>query len=288
MREPAVRYRRLIVCIVLFALAGIAMLAQIANIQIVQHDYFKAMAMDEHWGKKEDLAHRGTIRDRTGHPLATTTTVYDLYVVPGSIKSREILSKTAKTINSLLQVPEEKFLALHSQSGTQPALLQANVPYDLGVKIMDQGLPGIQGGKDARRVYPEGNLASNVLGLVGKDHNGLMGIEAYYNADLAGKSGTVVYERDSVGNEIPLGFRERIAPQEGADLFLTIDRYIQRLADKEIDQAMKQHQGKSATIIVMDPKTGAILAMASRPSFDITRPDLADASQKDRLRSRAV
>ena len=288
MREGSIRYRRLVALIALFAASGLALVAQIANIQLAQHDYFKAMAMDEHWGKKEVLAHRGSIRDRNGHPLATTMSVYDMYVVPRSIKSQELLSKTAKTVSSLLQVPEEQFLALHSQPGTQPALLQANVAYDVGSRFMDLGLPGIQAEKSARRTYPEGNLASNVLGIVGKDHKGLMGIEAYYNGELAGKSGTVVYERDSIGNEIPLGFRERVSPQEGADLFLSIDRYVQRLADKELDQAMERHQAKSASIIVMDPKTGAILAMASRPSFDLTQPNLDDVSQMDRLRNRAV
>lgn len=265
-----------------------ALLVQIATIQLVQHDYFKSIAMEEHWGKKEVLAHRGAIRDRNGNPLATTSTVYDVYVVPGSIKSSEQLAKTAKTLSSLLQLPDEKLMALHAQSGKQPALLQANVPYDLGTKISDLGLAGIRVEKAVRRVYPEGSLAPTVLGIVGKDQKGLMGIEAYYNSDLAGKSGTVVYERDSVGNEIPLGFRERVAPLEGADLFLTIDRYVQRLAEMELDKAMKQHQPKGATIIVMDPKTGAILAMASRPSFDLARPNLSDPSQLDPMRNRAV
>ncbi len=288
MREPVIRYRRLVAIIGLFAAGGIALLFQIASIQLAQHDYYTAIAMDEHWGKKEDLAHRGAIRDRNGNPLATTSTVYDIYLAPGAIKSTELLSKTAKTVSSLLQVPEDKFVALHSQPGPQAALLQANVPYDVGTKVTDLGLPGIRVEKAVRRTYPEGNLAPTVLGIVGKDQKGLMGMEAYYNADLAGKSGTVIYERDSVGNEIPLGFRERVAPQEGADLFLTIDRYIQRLAEREVDQAMKQHQPKTATIIVMDPKTGAILAMASRPSFDVTQPNLSDASQMDRMRNRAV
>lgn len=288
MREGAIRYRRLLFLVCLFTLGGIALLIQTANIQILQHDYYKAIALDEHWGKKEVLAHRGAIRDRNGHPLAATLTAYDLYLVPGSIKSQDLLLKTAKTLSSLLQVPEEKFMSLHSQPGPRLVLLQGNVPYDLGTRVMDLGLPGIQGVKAARRFYPEGNLASHVLGFVGKDQKGLMGIEAYYNGELAGRSGTVVFERDSVGNEIPLGFRERVSPQEGGDLFLTIDRYIQRLAENELDQAMKKHQASGGAIIVMDPKTGAILAMASRPSFDLTQLDLGDASQLERMRNRAI
>lgn len=288
MKDGLIRYRRLVVLIGLIALGGLALLAQTAGIQLVQHDYFKAIALDEHWGRKDLLAHRGAIRDRNGHPLAATTTLYDIFVAPGTIKSSDLLSKTAKTVNSLLQVPEEKFLTLHSQAGTQPALLKAGVAYDLGNKVLDLGLPGVKVEKAAHRNYPEGNLASTVLGIVGKDQKGLMGLEAYYNSDLAGKSGTIIYERDSVGNEIPLGFREREASQEGADIFLTIDRFIQRLAEKELDQAMKKHQPKSATIIVMDPKTGAILAMANRPAFDLTQPNLGDTSQLDRMRNRAV
>ncbi len=288
MREAHLRYRRLVFLIAIFAMTGIGLLTQIASIQIGQYDYYTAMAMNEHWGKKEVVAHRGTVRDRNGNPLAETTTVYDVFLTPGSIKSQETLSKTAKTISSLLRIPEERFVSLHSQTGTSKALVQSNVPYDIGSKLIDMGLPGIRIEQVIRRNYPEGNLASTVLGLVGKDQKGLMGIESYYNGELAGRSGTITYERDSVGNEIPLGFREREAPQEGSDLFLTIDRYIQRLVEKELDQAMVKHQAKGATIIVMDPNTGAILAMGSRPSFDLTQPNLGDASQLGLMRNRAV
>ncbi|MDP2661022.1 MAG: penicillin-binding protein 2 [Dehalococcoidia bacterium] len=288
MKEGYIRYRRLILLIAIFGVSALGLLAQIASVQIGQHDYYTAMAMREHWGKKEVLAHRGAIRDANGNPLAETTTAYDIYLIPGSIKSQDTLSKTAKTVSTLLQIPEGKFIAIHSQSAKDRTLLKSDVPFDVGSKLMETGLAGIEGEQAVRRIYPEGNLASNLLGLVGKDQKGLMGTESYYNGDLAGKSGEVTFERDSVGNEIPLGFRERVAPQGGSDLFLTIDRYIQSITEKELDQAMQKHQPKGATIIVMDPKTGAILAMANRPSFDITHPDLANPAQLDLLRNRAV
>ncbi|MDO8691581.1 MAG: penicillin-binding protein 2 [Dehalococcoidia bacterium] len=288
MKEGHIRYRRLILLIAIFGVSALGLLAQIASVQIGQHDYYTAMAMKEHWGKKEVIAHRGAIRDANGNPLAETTTVYDIYLTPGSIKSQDTVSKTAKTVSSLLQIPEEKFIAIHSQSAKDRTLLKSDVPFDVGSKLVDMGLTGIDVDQAVRRTYPEGNLASNLLGIVGKDQKGLMGTESYYNGDLAGKTGEVTFERDSVGNEIPLGFRERVAPQGGSDVFLTIDRYIQSITEKELDQAMQKHRPKGATIIVMDPKTGAILAMANRPSFDITHPDLANPAQLDLMRNRAV
>jgi cell division protein FtsI/penicillin-binding protein 2 len=288
MRESTIHYRRLIILIGLLLVGGLALIYQMAQIQLVRHNYYNRIAQNEHWGKKRELAHRGVIRDRNGHPLAMTTTVYDLYVVPGSVKSPEGLAKASQTLSSLLRVPAEKVLALYAQDSPDPVLLEDNVSYDLGTKVMGLGLPGLLARKEARRSYPEGSLAANLIGFVGKDQKGLLGIEADYNGLLAGRSGTVIFERDSMGNEIPLGFRERVPPQGGSDLFLTIDRFIQRLAERELDRAVKKHQASGGTIIVMDPQTGAILAMANRPTFDLTKLNLKDASEQGRFRNRAI
>ena len=82
----------------------------------------------------------------------------------------------------------------------------------------------------------------------------------------------MVFERDSVGNPIPLGYRATTNPEEGYDIVLTVDRYVQRVIERELDGAMKRHEAEGGTIIVMDPRTGGILAMASRPTFDLQKP----------------
>ncbi|HWO93933.1 MAG TPA: penicillin-binding protein 2, partial [Dehalococcoidia bacterium] len=160
--------------------------------------------------------------------------------------------------------------------------------YERGQAIIDAGIPGVKAVPASRRIYPEGDLASAVLGFVGKDQVGLAGLEADYDDALAGEPGSAVFERDSFGNEIVIGRREVKPPKPGADLVLTIDRYLQRLVEEELDAALEQHQATGGAIIIQDPTTGAILAMAVRPSFSLLNLDLSDPANEDLYRNRAV
>ncbi|HEU4758648.1 MAG TPA: penicillin-binding protein 2, partial [Dehalococcoidia bacterium] len=113
-------------------------------------------------------------------------------------------------------------------------------------------------------------------------------LEADLDPVLGGAKGSVTYERDGLGNQLALGKRREVAPQPGANVVLTIDRYIQRLAEQELDAAIKKHQATGGTIIVIQPKTGEILAMVSRPTFDLTKPDASDESKIALFRNRAI
>ena len=105
---------------------------------------------------------------------------------------------------------------------------------------------------------------------------------------LGGSKGTVTYERDGLGNQLAIGDRQEVASQPGANVVLTIDRYIQRVVEAELDKVIKQHQASGGTIVVVQPKTGEILAMASRPTADVTQPDLSDESKLALFRNRAI
>jgi cell division protein FtsI/penicillin-binding protein 2 len=142
--------------------------------------------------------------------------------------------------------------------------------------------------RTSRRVYPEGNLAASLIGFIGRDNVGLTGLEADYDRDLSGAAGSLSYERDGMGNKIGTSYSKQVLPKPGADIILTIDRYMQRLAERELDATIKKHEASGGTIIIMDPRTGAILAMTSRPSFDLTHLDLSDESKMDLYRNRAI
>ncbi|MBC7325224.1 MAG: stage V sporulation protein D, partial [Moorella sp. (in: Bacteria)] len=135
--------------------------------------------------------------------------------------------------------------------------------------IKDSKLPGIEVVPESRRYYPNGPLAAHVLGFAGIDNQGLEGLEAMYDKELAGEPGKIVLEFDALGHEIPRATHRYIPPRNGQSLVLTIDQTIQYIAERELDRIMASPTNpRKASIIVMDPQTGEILAMASRPSFD--------------------
>jgi cell division protein FtsI (penicillin-binding protein 3) len=150
--------------------------------------------------------------------------------------------------------------------------------------IKKLNLKGINFIKESKRCYPNSYLASQIIGFAGLDNVGLEGLELYYNSYLKGESGWALFLRDARQKRLSLG-EKVISARDGYDLVLTIDEIIQYIAERELDKAYKTHHAKGATIIVMDPHTGAILALASRPSFDLNNPVRAN---KDEIRDRAI
>ena len=149
-------------------------------------------------------------------------------------------------------------------------------PAAIAVKKLD--LPGIGLTQESRRFYPNDNLASHVLGFTGIDSQGLDGVELTFDSYLKGRPGGIVVEYDARGQEIPYASHRFISPVEGQNIYLTIDMVIQQIAERELDKVMRDTQAKSATIIVMQPASGEILALANRPDYDSNK--FADYSPK--------
>ena len=161
--------------------------------------------------------------------------------------------------------------------------------FEKGAGLHDADAPGLRVVLTTKRSYPEGDLASTLLGFVGRDHVGLTGIERDFDRELGGVPGTIYFERDSIGNRLQLG-SERVGqkPKPGGDIRLTIDRYIQRLVEGELETQLAQTGALGGTIIVMDPKTGAVLGMASQPGFKLSQLDLNKPVDQALFRNRAV
>jgi cell division protein FtsI/penicillin-binding protein 2 len=280
--------KRLGVVIVLLLIATLGLVGRLAHLQLVSHQEYQAQAQDEHQGSLVLNPRRGAILDRNGYPLAASVDAYDVMVDSqvwdDPAKAQQRAAALADVVNRL---PQDILTDL-STSITREVIVGRGLDYQGSLRVEDLGLPGVRLVRTSRRVYPEGNLAASLIGFIGRDNVGLTGLEADYDRDLSGAAGSLSYERDGLGNQIALGSSKQVPPQPGADIILTIDRYMQRLAERELDATIKQHEASGGTIIIMDPRTGAILAMASRPSFDLTHLDLSDESQMDLYRNRAI
>lgn len=286
-RTHRLTWRLIFLILVLMAgTAGVVM--RLVQVQVIDHDYYAAQAEQEHLHETTVREPRGAILDRNGFPLATTTIAFDVYVDPRSWADAATANSGAETlapliarepaelIQAVLNFEQGDYLAARSISALAGLQLLEQAP--LGVKLVETGL----------RFYPEGDLASALLGFIGRDQEGLAGIEAAYDVELGGVPGVVYFERDGLGNPIPFGRQLGTEPIAGGDIRLTIDRYIQRLVERTLALEVERHEATGGTIIVMDPNTGAVLAMASEPTFSLSTLDLDDEEQTALYRQRAV
>src|SRR5690606_2639072 len=219
------------------ALATAGIVARLADIQLVNHDHYLAKANAEHVDRREIPSTRGAILDRNGFPLATSVEVFDLYIDRRAWERHpERALKTAEGLATHLGQDVDTLLArLQDSSGGPIELLEAGIDYEIGSEIRDLNLPGVTLAEATERFYPEGDLASALLGFLGRDHSGLAGLEADLDNVLSGTPGYIYFERDGGGEPIPFA-RSAVQPGEpGADVRLTIDRYIQRLIEDELD-----------------------------------------------------
>ncbi len=274
--------------IAFFAVGAIGIVVRLAQVQIADHDHYVAKAADEHLHKTTVRAARGAILDRNGFPLATTVNAFDVYVDPRTWRNDTTALVGAAALAPMIhrEVGELINAVRAEQGGDYLAARGASA--QVGLSILDKPPPGVHVVDTSGRFYPEGDLASSLIGFLGRDQYGLAGVESDYDTELGGGAADVYFERDGLGNPIPFGRRVGKEPKPGSDVTLTIDRYIQQMVEQQLDVEVQRHEASGGTIIVMDPKTGQILAMASRPSFQLSKLDFNDPGQADLYRNRAV
>jgi cell division protein FtsI (penicillin-binding protein 3) len=278
---------RLYAVALVFALSTAGLLARLAYLQLVQHQDYALEAQNEHVQRQAIPAHRGSILDRNGNPLATSVDTFDVLVDRRVWQDGRIADVASASLAPLLgRSPADLFSAARGTTGD--AVLARGLDYAAGRRIAATGITGVIVSPSSRRIYPEGDLASPLLGFVGQDGAGLTGIEHDFDAQLGGKAGSEDYERDSLGNPIPFGEMRSVAPQAGDDIVLTIDRNLQSMAERQLDAAIQQTHADGGDILIMDPKTGAVLAMASRPSFQLSTLNLNTLADLSTLRLRSV
>ncbi len=239
------------------------------DLQVIKNGYYSALAKDQHWATRKIPAKRGQIYTKdlkTGEKylLATNKTLSMVYAVPRQIKDKE---EVAQKISGILgMTKEEIFSSINNDKVYVP--LKHKLTDDEVSKIENSGLSGVMLEEEEWRDYPEGELASQVVGFVNNEGVGQYGIEGYFNDKLKGKPGEVTLEKDTSGRLIASGNTQENPASNGEDIVLTIDRVVQNYAEKELKAAVNKFGAKEGSVIVMDPKTGNIWAMANYPTFD--------------------
>ena len=273
----------------LLILATTGIVYRLFTIQILDHERYRLEAQEAHLEKRLVQSTRGAILDRNGFPLATSVDVFDVYVDRRAWRDDPARARSiAAALAPILSGSEEKLLARLVDHDAGPVeLIEGSLSFEAGRQIEALALPGVVLARGSERFYPEGDIASGLLGFLGQDHVGLAGLEADLEAVLGGEPGALYFERDGGGRPIAFG-ETRLEPgAPGADVRLTIDRHVQRLVEAELDRQMEEHEASGGTIIVMDPRSGAILAMASRPGFRLSSLSLETPDQS-LYRNRAV
>ncbi|MEQ8200142.1 MAG: stage V sporulation protein D [Syntrophomonadaceae bacterium] len=222
---------------------------------------------------------RGIIYDRNGHELAISISADSVYAIPAEVKRSQKQQETAQKLSQVLGLDQDNTIK-RITANSSFEWIKRQISPEQAQQIRDMKLPGIDLTEESRRFYPKGTLASHVLGISGTDNTGLEGVDFYYNELVGGTKGRIVIEHDAAGREIPEATHKYIAPVDGGNLVLTIDETIQYITERELDKVFAERQAKSAAAIVMDPKTGEILAMASRPTFDPNNYGASPASNR--------
>jgi len=260
--------KRLLLLLVVFSAALLILPMRLFYLQVVRHDFYLSKSVDQRTRIIILAADRGDILDRNGNLLAASIDTCSVFAVPGKIKNKEAV---AAKLSGILGIP--KYTVLNMVYSDRPFVWVARkVDKKLGDRVRKAGLEGIGVPQEKKRVYPKGSIASQVIGFVGMDNQGLSGIELGFDKYLKGVEGRLVTESDPRGRElVGAHAREIQSPTEGLAVVLTIDETVQYIAERELKAAIGEHGADAATIIVMDVKSGEILAMASKPDFDPNR-----------------
>jgi cell division protein FtsI (penicillin-binding protein 3) len=259
-----------VLLVALLAIGGITL--RLGNLQIVQHQSLSTQARSEINQQLKIAPRRGTIRDRAGNVLALDVDRESLFVVPQQV-SQQSAARLALMLSGLLGKPAQEILpVLQDQSKYWVPLkrwLDPEIAKQVAKLAADE--PGLRLIYEPRRVYPQGSLAAHTIGAVNFEGVGISGVEGYYDSVLKGVTGTITAEVDAEQNPIWIAPQQTTPASNGADLELTIDPLIQHVIETELKAAVDKHHASGGTVIVMDPKTGAIRGMASYPTFDPNR-----------------
>ncbi len=257
---------------------ALIIVGRLAYLQVLHYGEWEQRAQRQQQRTVEVSPQRGIIYDRNGQELAMTVQVDSVFAVPSEIPDQ----KTTATMLATLTGDDPDNVLERMQSQRNFAWVARKVDGETAARIRSLNLRGIYFQKELKRFYPKRSLAAQVLGYVGMEDTGLAGIEHYYQGQLNGVKGRVVITMDA--RRKWFGHMEH-PPEPGANVVLTIDEKIQYIAEKELEQAMQETKSLSGTVVVQNPRTGEILALANSPSFN---PNLSREITPEKLKNHAV
>ncbi|HUP38444.1 MAG TPA: penicillin-binding transpeptidase domain-containing protein [Candidatus Limnocylindria bacterium] len=279
-RIEGLRTRTLIFAACL-ALAFLGLVGRLAYLQVWKHDEYARLAENQHAKTVPLRPQRGPILDRAGQALAVSSRADTLYVTPVKVENA---GRLAARLAPILGEPARD-VARKLTVSRKFAPVRRRLTPDAARAVRELRDPSLTLVEDSLRLYPNRELAAQLIGFEGADGKGLAGMEQMWDGHLAGVEGRAVVERDALGREVtgaPIVLKPSVA---GQGIMLTIDATIQYLAEKEVDAAWRRTRAKSAMAVVMDPRTGEILAMAIRPTYN---PNAFSIATDDDRRARAV
>lgn len=267
MRKKKERYNpkyRLYLVLGLFSVLFLAILARAFELQVLESDGLKKMAMRQHKKTVSVQSKRGDIYDRNLKELAVSIEVDSVYAQPSRIDSPR---QAARVLAAALSMDRSE---IESRISSSPNFVWLKRQVDLKDEQRKaiEAISGVGIMKESRRFYPNRQLASNIVGFTGLDSNGLEGVELFYDSTLKGESRKFTGEKDAMGRLILFENIAQAAPSQGMVVELTIDKNIQYITEKALKKAVEESGAKGGTALVMDPLTGEMLAMASLPTFD--------------------
>lgn len=280
--------RRVWLPAVVMGLFALAIVARLVQVQVIDHDHYAERAEAELSGSSVIYAERGALLDRNGHVLATSIDTWDIYVNSRAWRDDVDALEASAVLGAALERDPATLRQDVRNTDLIDVIVARDVPFDVGLEIVEQQLPGVIALRNTNRVHPEDDLASGLLGITGTENDGLSGVEASLNGRLDGTPGRAIYERDTSGEPIPYGQYVATEPEAGDDVVLTIDRYLQQLAEETLAEAVTDHRAKGGAIIIMDPGTGELLALAEQPTIRYSELNLDDPSQTPLLRNRTA
>jgi len=282
-----ISHTRLRVLFAFFVVASLLLSARLAYWQTVGRADLLSRATDQVHSDLVVPAQRGVIRDRNGAILATTVELRSLYAIPGLMTDRDGTDLRPKIAAALAPILGEKAEVLRAafESGAEWLFVRRRLPEDVAARIAALHLAGLGFEMEPKRLYPNGAVGAQVLGFVNDDGVGQYGVEGRYAAELSGTPGRLVVARDPANRELALGLRAAVPAKNGDDLSLTIDLAVQNAVERELAAVVEREKASGGAIVVLDPKDGAVLAIASSPTYDPARVGSADA---EALRNRAI
>ena len=269
MGKPTIMIKKKLMFI-LFAIVVILfiLLGRVFYIQYFKAEFLQSKAYEQQTRDRLIKPNRGGIYDRNMVGIALTETVSSISVIHNQVKNPEqvaaILSERLGLDYDYVLEKIQKKLALER--------IKTKVDKTLADEIAALDLAGVVIDEDIRRVYPYSTLASQVIGFVGKDNQGIIGLESKFEEYLKGESGKILTETDVLGREVSGSQKERIAPIDGYNLITSLDVVIQQYAEQTLEKALTYKNAKKGAVIVMNPQTGEIYAMANKPDFDLNNP----------------
>ena len=287
-RAHHLTWRHRVIAFLVFGMF-VAAIGRLYQVQIVDHEKFVKEAAITRQGAVNIPAPRGAVLDATGYPLATSIDTWDVYIDRVQWGHQPIVAReAAEKLAEFFGLKSDELFRLGLEARGGDVLVQRQMDYARGLTLEKAGLYGVRLEASQVRVYPEGDIAGQLLGFVGRDGKGLWGVEADFDHYLRGKDGIVSTERDALGRPIAFSARNERGAIGGGEVQLTIDRFIQAIAERALEDALKKYNARSGQILVMDPHTGAVLAMASRPSVRLGAVNLDDQNLADLVRGRAI